>query len=275
MKDAVVNRQIAADTATAQAAAAHARAQSAQPTVPVASAPAAVPVVVVVLIDVAANARLWGYARYVLGRWPLRNTRGLRFAKVLGSGANGGFGVRPSGTHQGLFCVFDDDASASAFLDCSALMDAYRAHAREWFSVRLRPLSSRGSWSGMRLPASMALAPPEAPLAALTRASIRPLKAAAFWRHAAPSEASLAAAAGNQLAVGLGEAPLLRQATFTIWDNAAAMDAYARSGAHLAAIRAARGGDYFAEDMFVRFFPYEARGTWHGRRVHCAPLPGA
>jgi hypothetical protein len=67
------------------------------------------------------------------------------------------------------------------------------------------------------------------------------------------------------LAVGLGEAPLLRQATFSIWDNTAAMDAYARSGAHLTAIRNAYQGDYFSESMFVRFRVLHTEGRWQGQ----------
>jgi spheroidene monooxygenase len=58
---------------------------------------------------------------------------------------------------------------------------------------------------------------------------------------------------------------LLRQATFSVWSSAAAMDAYARSGAHLAAIRAAYDGSYFSESMFVRFVPLEIHGRWKGQ----------
>jgi len=59
----------------------------------------------------------------------------------------------------------------------------------------------------------------------------------------------------------------LRQATFTIWQNPAAMDAFARTGAHLAAIRAAKGGQHFSEDLFARFVPYDADGTWKGQTL--------
>ena len=45
------------------------------------------------------------------------------------------------------------------------------------------------------------------------------------------------------------------------------MDAYARSGAHLAAIKAAMQGDYFSESMFVRFQPFDADGSWKGKRL--------
>ena len=72
-------------------------------------------------------------------------------------------------------------------------------------------------------------------------------------------------AAGCRLGVGLGEAPLLRQATFSIWDDVPAMDAYARHGAHLAAIRAAAQGQHFSETLFVRFIPEGLAGDWKGR----------
>ena len=220
---------------------------------------------VLLLVEYAPWARAWGWMRLVLQQWPLRHETGLRFGKVLGSGHEGGFGLRPSGTRQGLFLAFDDEASARRFIAQSPVVDAYRRHARECCVALLRATSSKGSWSGAALQPSGSVAP-GLPMAALTRASIRPSKLAAFWRHSPPSEASLAAAPGCTLAVGLGEAPLLRQCTFSVWESAAAMEAYARSGAHLQAIRSAYAGDFFSEAMFVRFALLELSGTWMGRR---------
>ena len=74
----------------------------------------------------------------------------------------------------------------------------------------------------------------------------------------------MARAQGCRLAVGLGEAPVLRQATLSLWQSQEHMDAYARSGAHLAAIHAAYDGRYFSESMFVRFAPVQMQGTWKG-----------
>ncbi len=222
-------------------------------------------VIVLLLADFAAGARLWGWSRMVLGPRAHHGTPGLRFAKVLGSGHEGGFGLRPSASRQGLFMVFDGEAAADAFLAQGRAAQAYRKHAREFCSIKLRAFASRGCWDGRDIAVS-APVPAGGPVAALTRASIRPLRAAKFWRLAPPAEASLAAAPGCRLAVGLGEAPLLRQATFSLWDDQAAMDAYARTGAHLDAIRAALGGGYLGEQMFVRFVPLAIVGTWKGRR---------
>jgi spheroidene monooxygenase len=222
-------------------------------------------VAVLVLADITPGSRLWGWSRIVLGDRPLRAVPGLRLAKALGSGYQGGFGLRPSPSRQGLFALFDSEGSADDFIRHSATVAAYRDRSADFVVAKLRATSSRGTWSGARM-AATAKAPADGPVAALTRASIRPSRAWAFWRHSPQSESALAGAAGCRLAVGLGEAPVLRQATFSVWDNQAAMDAYARSGAHLDAIRGAAAGDWFSESMFVRFVPLLLQGRWQGRQ---------
>jgi spheroidene monooxygenase len=132
--------------------------------------------------------------------------------------------------------------------------------------VLLRARSSKGNWSGVAM--SVTADPPgTGPVAALTRASIRPAQALAFWRLSPAAERDLQAAPGCLMAVGLGEVPLLRQATFSIWSSTSAMDAYARSGAHLQAIRAAYAGNFFSESMFVRFDVLSTTGVWKGQRL--------
>lgn len=221
-------------------------------------------VAVLLLADWAPGSHLWGAMRMVRGPAALRHERGLVFAKLLGSGEGGGFGLKPSRSHQGLFALFDGLAAAEAFVDRSDTVRAYRAHVRELCVLLLRAYSSRGRWSGQAL-AVTAAAPASGPIVALTRASIRPTRAARFWRMAPPAQAALAHAPGCILAAGLGEAPLLRQATISAWDSVPAMDAYARSGAHGEAIRAAAQGGFFSESMFVRFAPLRIEGTWLGR----------
>ena len=215
---------------------------------------------------------LWRLARGApgLGRVP-----GLRFARVLGSGRGGGFGLRPGLDCQGVFALFDDLPAAREFALRSPVARDYGSRAEEQFVAVMQATSARGSWAGHRM-APQAGAEPGAPMAALTRAAIRPLKAVDFWRHSPPAEAELAAAPGCRLAVGLGEAPLLRQATFSLWDSAAAMDAYARHGSHQRAIQASWQRGFFSEWMFVRFRPVMLHGTWRGQALRDAlALPAA
>lgn len=221
-----------------------------------------------VLADIAPRARLWGWSQFAAAHLRLRRTPGLRFMKVLGAGREGGFDpLRPSASLQGLFCVFDDDAQAFAFTAEEGPLQRWRDHADAFFSVRLRAISSRGSWSGTRLAAAPVPASFTGPVAALTRASIRVSRALAFWRMQPAAERELADCEGCLMSAGLGEAPLVRQMTFSVWRDAAAMDAYARHGAHQAAIRAAAQGRFFSESMFVRFVPYGAQGRWQGRSL--------
>ena len=206
----------------------------------------------------------WGWNRIAFGRWFADPAPGLRFMKTLGSGVDGGFGLTPSPSHQGMFCVFDSVDEANQFVEKAPLIAAYRQRCDELFMATLRPASVRGSWDSVSLTAGEALAP-EAMVATLTRASIRPAAATAFWRYAPDAQKDLMTADGCDLAVGLGEAPVFRQATFSLWKNTAAMDAYARTGAHMKAIRAAWNHEFFSESMFVRFAPIHMQGQWKGK----------
>jgi len=103
------------------------------------------PVALVVLVDIAAGARLWGYSRFLLARFALARAPGMLFFKMLGSGHDGGFGLKPSASRQGMFCVLRDDAACDAFLADNRVLAGYRSHAVEFFSLRLRTASVRGS----------------------------------------------------------------------------------------------------------------------------------
>lgn len=235
----------------------------------------------------------WGLLQLVRGPFTRPSAPGMQWRKVLGSGHEGGFGLRPGLNRLGLFCAFADDVSARAWLSTDSEPARWRSRARELLCLVLEPESSRGSWSGHGL----AVTPREAvdageadhavhtdragqagaaqraratPVASLTRASIRPTKAARFWSYSPAAEQSLAQAPGCLLAVGLGEAPLLRQATFSLWRDQASMDAYARTGAHQEAIRQAYANGFFSESMFVRFRVIEHHGGLEAFAAHGA-----
>jgi len=220
---------------------------------------------VLVLARLPARHVSWAVGRLIRGPSAWRAEPGLRFARVLGSGRDGGFGLRPGLDHQGLFLMFDDVADALACVARSPRLAAYRERADECLVAVLQASSARGRWAGQGMRAVVPSPGPGEPLVALTRASIRAGQALRFWRHSPPSEAALATAPGCRLAVGLGEAPVLRQATISFWDDTAAMNAYARSGAHQQAIEASYREGYFSEWMFVRFAPLLLQGRWGGR----------
>ena len=233
--------------------------------------------VVVLLVDFAAQHRAWGWLRLVQGSSLFRDVPGLLFVKVMGSGHGGGFGLRPSATHQGLVCLFSDRSKAEDFMRGTDVQASISRSHEHWLGL-LAVTSVRGQWDQqawgptpeelLDSPAAdgSVVAEPQSPIAALTRGSIRPAKAVSFWRYSPPAQADLSHASGCQLAMGLGEAPLVRQCTFTLWDNTESMLNYAHQGAHKLAIAAAAKHDFFSESMFVRMRVLRMSGTWRGRQ---------
>lgn len=232
-------------------------------------------VVVILLVDFATQQRTWGWLRLAHGAGVFRDVPGLRFVKVMGSGHGGGFGLRPSSSHQGLICLFEDQQQAQAFCK-GAEVQAYVQRAREYWLGTLAVTSIRGQWDQqswavtpqacLNAPAADKGEGEAAPalMAALTRGTIRPAKALSFWRYSTPAQADLAHADGCELAMGLGEAPLVRQCTFSVWRDTESMVAYAHQGAHKVAIAAAVKHDFFSESMFARMRVLSMSGTWQG-----------
>jgi heme-degrading monooxygenase HmoA len=55
-------------------------------------------------------------------------------------------------------------------------------------------------------------------------------------------------------AIGIGEAPIGLQGTFSIWEDAAALRNFAYKGqAHAKAITATAENNWYAEELFARF----------------------
>lgn len=234
-------------------------------------------VVVVVLADFLRQHRGWGWLRLVAGSTPYKNVPGLTSVKVMGSGHGGGFSLRPSASHQGLICTFTHADLAFKFID-SSWVQAYRDRASEFWCGVLTVQSARGFWDKQAwLPTTQEAhdAEPdfEGPLAVLTRASILPSKAMAFWRYAPAAQAELNQTDGCLLSMGLGEAPLVRQCTFSLWRDTAAMSQFAHRGAHQLASAAAYKHEFFSESMFVRMRVLQMSGAWQGQ--HFGAMPSA
>ena len=113
-------------------------------------------VVVVLLVDIAKSHRSWGWMRLVAGPSAFSAVPGLLGAKVMGSGHEGGFGLRPSFSRQGLFCVFAGHEAADAFLASDWLRQT-EPHLQSWRWLKLEAYASRGRWSGHEIRASAVL----------------------------------------------------------------------------------------------------------------------
>jgi hypothetical protein len=196
--------------------------------------------------------------RVPLARVPqvLRDSRcrqpGMLFSKALGTGR----GFLP---HQA-------DVTRWARLSTweRSPEDRPLAYATESWRVDLRPLRSRGLWSRQQ-PFGEPEGSTDGPTAVLTRARLRPSRAARFWVAVPPVTRSLDGAPGLRASLAVGEAPVGLQGTFSVWDSPTHLRAFARSGAHQDVVTRTPEEQWYAEELFARFAVEASEGTLDGR----------
>ncbi len=204
--------------------------------------------------------------RMARDRARLRALPGLRFAKLLGTGDGETFTVRDVTPRRwGLLATWASAQDAAGFDDSAVSRSWSRISTERWWA-ELRPLASRGRWSGRQPFGDPRPVRHDGPVAALTRARIAPRKAVTFWRAVPPVSADLHEVDGLRLAIGVGEAPVGLQGTFSVWDSAAALREFAhRRPAHQVAVRRTTEERWYAEELFARFAVVAAHGTVDGR----------
>ena len=206
-------------------------------------------------------------AQMALARRALARLPGLQFHKLLGSGGGSrGVSMRPDFSTWVILGVWTDVAAAGAFA-FTPLASTWRAVAEEWWTISLSTLRARGRWSGIA-PFGEPHEPPASSgrVAVLTRASIRRKLVPRFWSRVPEVQAALDSAPGLLFSKGIGELPLVEQATFSVWESIEHMRAFAYEGAaHRAVISATHELGWYSEELFARFAVLNSEGTWNGR----------
>ncbi len=203
--------------------------------------------------------------RMALDRAAVRRTPGLRFAKMLGTGDGRTFTVRDADPLRwGLLATWTSTEAAASFERDSTVAASWRRIAAEQWRAELVPLAARGTWSGRQPFGAPVPRRTDGPVAAITRARLRAARAPGFWRAVPPVSGDLAGRPGLRLAVGIGEAPLGLQGTFSLWDSGAALNAFARDPAHADVVERTAPQRWYAEELFARFAVRATSGTLDG-----------
>ncbi|MCU0354751.1 MAG: hypothetical protein MUD08_13590 [Cytophagales bacterium] len=211
-------------------------------------------------------ARRW-WALGQMGRSALLRAKpeGLAFGKMMGSG-RGGFSMVPDFSQYALLGVWHSQATAETFF-ASSLYQDYAARAAEAYTLQLLPTQSHGHWDGANpfVPVAKTVAE-NLPVVVLTRANIRFSRLPEFWRNVPKAQQAVKQSDGLLFSVGVGELPLVQQATVSIWQNAEAVKRFAyQQTFHKDIVQMTRRRNWYSEDLFARFVPVAVVGTYQGR----------
>ncbi len=185
-----------------------------------------------------------------------RLVKGCSFVKVMGSGGGGeGFGLSPNFKVYAAIMVWEDVASMRAFETSNKLFLKYKKISSGIQYFYGQPIQSHGQWGGKQPFKVMNGQPPKnSKIIVLTRAKIRLSKVKEFWSFVPKTSEALLDIKGRIFSIGVGELPLLFQATISIWESQAHMREYAyKNPHHLDAIKKTKELNWYSEELFARF----------------------
>lgn len=209
--------------------------------------------------------RWWAFSQMGKGKQLFKNTEGLSFKKMMGSGANGGFSIFPNFGLYGVICVWENAAAQEHFFEYNEELALFRKNSVAHQDIFLEPLSSHGAWdkqNPFKITTQTEKTPPNQKIAVITRATIYWQKLHKFWYYVPSASKNMQNQEGLRLALGIGELPLIQQATFSIWDNSQAMQQYAyKNKSHKVVIEKTRKYQWYKEELFARFAVKDVQGN--------------
>ncbi len=193
-------------------------------------------------------------------RGRLRRSRGVHFAKMLGTGTGENFTPSDADLSRWGALVVIDEAQLDA-IDNNSVIKGWNKRSTNEVRLVLDPIAAHGLWSGSN-PFDWSHTPAaDVKVVAITRARIKWLQNFRFWSAVPPVSAELHQSPGLIAAIGIGEAPIGLQGTFSLWENGKALRDFAYKGqAHQKAIEATAQYNWYAEELFSRFAVRHVRG---------------
>lgn len=217
---------------------------------------------------------LWGvptsaipraFVRMAIHRRHLRRLKGAQFWKLLGTGSGRTFTSSDADLrHWAILTTWPSEEDARNF-DGSSVARSWKRICNEHVVVEMTPISAKGTWAGATPFGNPVSSRTHGPIAAITRARIKPSQWRRFWANVPPVSQDLSLDNGLLFSLGIGEAPVGLQGTFSIWrDNQAISDFAYRRSAHAHVITQTHQRQWYAEELFARFAITRVEGAYNG-----------
>ena len=182
----------------------------------------------------------------------LFNHDGLKFIKLLGTGSKDGFSIIPDFTSYVMISVWESDVLRKKFTNKNKLFKEIINKSSKRVEIKIDPYNYVGSWNGIN-PFINKSSYKEGKIIVLTRARVRLNKLINFFISTSSAAKSINSKKGAEYYKGVGELPIIEQATISRWKSEQSMKDYAYSDkSHLKIIHKARKNNWYSEELFVR-----------------------
>ncbi|WP_083257197.1 DUF3291 domain-containing protein [Arcticibacter eurypsychrophilus] len=200
-------------------------------------------------------------------RLPMSLNKKCTFYRLMGSGRNGTFDLSPDLQQWALLAVWKNQEDFDAFYSKSFISRWWTNFTQEKWTVLCEPLISHGTWDNQTpFGKDFNQTTYNGPIAVLTRATIRLSKLKGFWSNVDPVAQLMLKAKGYITSFGIGEAPVYKQATFSVWQSAEDVKAFAYGSAeHREVIKKTREENWYSEELFARFKIIKSMGALSGK----------
>jgi len=196
----------------------------------------------------------FAFLAMAIHRMPLLLNKKCSFWKLMGSGKNGTFDIHPDYQQWALLAVWDTLADFETFNKYSFIAKWWNRFTINKRTIICEPIEAHGKWNNKQPFGHPKIKDHEGAVAILTRATIRPSRLKNFWKNVPKVAAIMSSTEGFVTSVGIGEVPLFRQATFSIWRSLDDVKKFAyKDQEHAEIIKLTRQENWYSEELFARF----------------------
>ena len=126
--------------------------------------------------------KYWAFKMMGIGHRLLKDTAGLKFYKLLGTGKQG-FSVIPNWSEYAFLSTWESEEDAQQFFKTSAFYNEYKKHSESIKTYRLTCIKVHGTWDHKTpfVADKNLIVNPEDNIGVITRASVKWHQLIRFW----------------------------------------------------------------------------------------------